>query len=139
MKTALIITGTLIVIFGGLFLMARYKMKNIPVVADHSNIITLTDKNFDYQLKNKIVLVDFWASWCAPCKMMAPVLNDVAEELTGNANVGKVNVEEYQVLAQKYQIRNIPTMILFKNGKEVNRFVGVKNKEFLLQEINKIR
>ena len=62
-----------------------------------------------------------------------------AEELTGNANVGKVNVEEYQVLAQKYQIRNIPTMILFKNGKEVNRFVGVKNKEFLLQEINKIR
>jgi thioredoxin 1 len=139
MKTALIITGTLIVIFGVLFLMARYKMKNIPVVADHSNIITLTDKNFDYQLKNKIVLVDFWASWCAPCKMMAPVLNDVAEELTGNANVGKVNVEEYQVLAQKYQIRNIPTMILFKNGKEVNRFVGVKNKEFLLQEINKIR
>lgn len=139
MKTALIITGTLIVIFGGLFLMARYKMKNIPVVADHSNIITLTDKNFDHQLKNKIVLVDFWASWCAPCKMMAPVLNDVSEELTGNANVGKVNVEEYQALAQKYQIRNIPTMILFKNGKEVNRFVGVKNKEFLLQEINKIR
>lgn len=139
MKTALIITGTLIVIFGGLFLMARYKMKNIPVVADHSNIITLTDKNFDHQLKNKVVLVDFWASWCAPCKMMAPVLNDVAEELTGNANVGKVNVEEYQVLAQKYQIRNIPTMILFKNGKEVNRFVGVKNKEFLIQEINKVR
>lgn len=139
MKTALIITGTLIVIFGGLFLMARYKMKNIPVVADHSNIITLTDKNFDHQLKNKIVLVDFWASWCAPCKMMAPVLNDVSEELTGNANVGKVNVEEYQALAQKYQIRNIPTMILFKNGKEVNRFVGVKNKEFLMQEINKVR
>jgi thioredoxin 1 len=139
MKTALIITGTLIVIFGGLFLMARYKMKNLPVVADHSNIIALTDKNFDHQLKNKIVLVDFWASWCAPCKMMAPVLNDVAEELTGNANVGEVNVEEYQALAQKYQIRNIPTMILFKNGKEINRFVGVKNKEFLLQEINKVR
>jgi thioredoxin 1 len=139
MKTALIIIGTLIVIFGGLFLMARYKMKNLPVVADHANIITLTDMNFDHQLKNKIVLVDFWASWCAPCKMMAPVLNDVAEELTGNANVGKVNVEEYQVLAQKYQIRNIPTMILFKNGKEVTRFVGVKNKEFLLQEINKAR
>ena len=139
MKTALIIIGTLIVIFGGLFLMARNKMKNIPVVADHASIITLTDKNFDNQLKNKVVLVDFWASWCAPCKMMAPVLNDVAGELSGNANVGKVNVEEYQALAQKYQIRNIPTMILFKNGKEVNRFVGVKNKEFLMQEINKVR
>jgi thioredoxin 1 len=59
--------------------------------------------------------------------------------LSGNANVGKVNVEEYQALAQKYQIRNIPTMILFKNGKEVNRFVGVKNKEFLIQEINNLR
>jgi len=139
MKTALIITGTLIVIFGGLFLMARNRMKNIPVVADHPNIITLTDKNFDHQLKNKVVLVDFWASWCAPCKIMAPVLNDVAEELSGNASVGKVNVEEYQALAQKYQIRGIPTMILFKNGKEVNRFVGVKNKEFLMQEINKVR
>ena len=139
MKTALIITGTLFVIFGGLFLMARTRMKNIPVVADHANIITLTDKNFDHQLKNKVVLVDFWASWCAPCKMMAPVLNDVAEELSGNASVGKVNVEEYQTLAQKYQIRNIPTMILFKNGKEVNRFVGVKNKEFLIQEINNLR
>ena len=139
MKTALIITGTLIVIFGGLFLMARNRMKNIPVVADHANIIILTDKNFDHQLKNKVVLVDFWASWCAPCKMMAPVLNDVAEELSGNASVGKVNVEEYQALAQKFQIRSIPTMILFKNGKEVNRFVGVKNKEFLMQEINKVR
>jgi len=139
MKTALIITGTLIVIFGGLFLMARNRMKNIPVVADHPNIITLTDKNFDHQLKNKVVLVDFWASWCAPCKIMAPVLNDVAEELSGNASVGKVNVEEYQALAQKYQIRGIPTLILFRNGKEVNRFVGVKNKEFLMQEINKVR
>ncbi len=63
--------------------------------------------------------------------MMAPVLNEVAGELSGNSGVGKVNIEDYQSLAQKYNVRSIPTLILFKNGVEVNRYVGVKNKEFL--------
>ena len=70
---------------------------------------------------------------------MAPVLNEVATELEGSSHVGKVNIEQYQSLAQKFQVRNIPTLILFKNGKEINRFVGVKNKEFLLQQINKVK
>jgi thioredoxin 1 len=139
MKTAIIVIGVIIVIIGGLYLLARNRLKNIPVVADHVNIITLTDKNFDYQLKNKVVLVDFWADWCAPCKMMAPVLNDVADSLTGNAHVGKIDVEKYQSIAAIYQIRNIPTMILFTNGKEVTRFIGMRNKEFLLKEIDKVR
>jgi thioredoxin 1 len=139
MHTTIIITGILITIFGGLYLMARARMKNIPVVADNDNILTLTDKNFSHQTKNKLVLVDFWASWCAPCRMMAPVLNEVADELTGNSHVGKVNIEQYQSLAQKYQVRSIPTLILLKNGAEVNRFVGIKNKEFLLQQINKVK
>jgi thioredoxin 1 len=139
MKITLIISGIVIAILGGLYLIARSRMKNIPVVADNDNIVTLTDKNFQYQTKNKLMLVDFWASWCAPCRMMAPVLNDVAEELTGNSYIGKVNIEEYQSLAQKFQVRNIPTLILLKNGIEVNRFVGIKNKEFLLQQINKVK
>ncbi len=139
MKTALIITGAFIIVFGMLFLIARARMKNIPPVENHKNIITLTDVNFQHQTKNRIVLVDFWASWCAPCRMMAPVLNDVADELTGNAYVGKVNIEQYQALAQKYQIRNIPTMILFKDGKEVNRIVGVRSEQYLLQQINNVR
>jgi thioredoxin 1 len=129
----------LITVIGGLYLMARSRMKNIPVVADNDSILTLTDKNFHHQTKNKLVLVDFWASWCAPCRMMAPVLNDVADELTGNSHVGKVNIEQYQSLAQKFQVRNIPTLILLRNGIEVNRFVGIKNKEFLLQQINKVK
>ncbi|MBK8881586.1 MAG: thioredoxin [Bacteroidales bacterium] len=112
-------------------------MKNIPTVSDSDKILTLTDKNFQHQTKNKLVLVDFWASWCAPCRIMAPVLNDVADELTGNSHVGKVNIEQYQSLAQKFQVRNIPTMILFKNGSEVDRFVGVKSKDFLLQKLSK--
>ena len=139
MQTTIIIIGIIIAIFGGLFLMARAKMKNIPVVDDNDNILTLTDKNFNHQTKNKLILVDFWASWCAPCRMMAPVLNEVANELTGNSHVGKVNIEQYQSLAQKFQVRNIPTLILLRNGIEVNRFVGIKNKEFLLQQINKIK
>jgi thioredoxin 1 len=138
MQTTIMIITILVVLFGGLILMARNKIKNIPVVADHEKILTLTDKNFQYQTKNKVVLVDFWASWCAPCKMMAPVLNDVASELTCNSLVGKVNIEHYQSLAQKFKVRNIPTLILLKNGREINRFVGIKNKEFLLQQINKI-
>ena len=137
MKTTLIITGILIAFLSALYLIARYRMKNIPAVVDNDNILTLTDKNFQHQTKNKLVLVDFWASWCAPCRMMAPVLNDVANELTGNSYIGKVNIEQYQSLAQKFHIRNIPTLILLKNGTEVNRFVGMKNKKFLLQQINK--
>ena len=139
MSTTMIIAVIIIAFLGTMYILARVKMKNIPVVADSDKILTLTDKNFQYQTKNRLVLVDFWASWCAPCRMMAPVLNDVATELNGNSHVGKVNIEQYQSLAQKFQVRNIPTMILFKNGREINRFVGVKNKEFLLQQINKVK
>jgi len=139
MQTTLIITGIIISTLTALFLFARSRMKNIPVVADNDKILTLTDKNFQHQTKNKLVLVDFWASWCAPCRMMAPVLNEVVDELAGNSHVGKVNIEQYQSLAQKFQVRNIPTLILLKNGREINRFVGIKNKEFLLQQIHNVK
>jgi thioredoxin 1 len=137
MQTTLLIIGFIAAMFVTVYILARQKMKNIPVVEDHEKILTLTDKNFQHQTKNRLVLVDFWASWCAPCRMMAPVLNDVAGELKGNSYVGKVNIEHYQSLAQKFQVRNIPTMILFKDGKEINRIVGVKNREFLLLQIQK--
>jgi thioredoxin 1 len=138
MQTTMIIFGLLIAAFGIFLFVAKARMNNIPLVADNEKIITLNDKNFQHQIKNKLVLVDFWASWCAPCRLMAPVLNEVAEELPGNSHVGKVNIEQYQLLAQKYKVRSIPTLILFKNGTEVTRFVGVKSKDFLLQQIQKI-
>jgi len=138
MQIVLIIIGILVVAFLALRFYAMAKMKNTPMVTDHEKVLTLTEQNFSQKTKGKVVLVDFWASWCAPCRMMAPVLNDVASELNGNSHIGKVDVEQFQTLAGKYKVRSIPTMILFKNGQEVGRFVGIKSKEFLLKEIAKV-
>ncbi|MEI7504066.1 MAG: thioredoxin [Paludibacter sp.] len=138
METALIIIGSIFLGFLIINVYARIKMKQLPKVSDHVDILTLTDKNFQQQTKNKVVLVDFWAEWCAPCKMMAPILNDVAGELNGNSHVGKLNIEQYQNMAQQFNVRSIPTLILFKNGKEVKRFVGIKQKDFLLKEIKSV-
>jgi thioredoxin 1 len=138
MNTALIIS---VIIIGGLaavVLSARAKMNRIPAAGNHNSILSLTDNDFQSQVKDRVVLVDFWASWCAPCRMMAPVLNEVAGELSEDAFVGKVDVEENQSLARKFNVRSIPTLILFNNGREVSRFVGIKDKEFLLQQINSV-
>jgi thioredoxin 1 len=135
MLTSLIIVGLITAVLGIIVFMAKAKMKNLPLEADHEKILTLTDQNFHHQTKDKIVLIDFWAGWCAPCRLMAPVLNQVSSELTNNLHVGKVDIEQYQSLAQKFKIRSIPTMVLLKDGIEINRFVGVKSKSFLLDMI----
>ena len=138
MQTTLIVIGIFIAAIIILRTFAMRKLKNTPLVSDHAKVLTLTDQNFNQQTKNKVVLVDFWASWCGPCRMMAPVLNDVASELKGNSHVGKVDIQQYQSLATRFKVRNIPTLVLFKNGTEINRFVGIKSKDFLLKEIAKV-
>lgn len=138
MQTILIFIGSLVGAFIILNIYTRAKMKKTPMVDDHKNILTLTEKNFQQQTKNKVVIVDFWAAWCAPCRMMAPILNDVADELSANSAVGKINIEEQKSLADKFKVRSIPTLILFKNGKEVKRFVGVKQKDFILKEMKSV-
>jgi len=138
MQTVLIVIGSIVVAFVILNIYARIKMKNTPQVDDHKDILTLSEKNFQQQTKGKVVLVDFWAAWCAPCRMMAPVLNDVADGLSGNQKVGKINIEQQQSLANQFKVRSIPTLILFRNGKEVKRFVGIKQKDFLIREIQEV-
>lgn len=88
--------------------------------------ITLTSANFDSEvLQSKVpVLVDFWAVWCGPCKMVAPAVAKLAEKYAGKLSVGKVNVDEQPELAEKYQISSIPTLAIFKDGKVVNQRIG---------------
>lgn len=114
------------------------KVKKMPNVETSKKIKILNNKNFKAVIRNNgVVLVDFWAPWCAPCKMIAPSLNEIAES-EENVTIGKVNVDQNQQLAQKYKIRNIPTMLLFKNGQVEKRITGVKPKKALLKEIKQI-
>lgn len=86
----------------------------------------VTDSNFEQTLKaNKFVLVDFWANWCGPCRALAPTIAEVAKEYSGKVLVGKLDVDENPVTAEKFQVFSIPTMILFKDGVEVDRLVGL--------------
>lgn len=93
--------------------------------------LTFTKNNFEELVLNadKPVLVDFWAPWCMPCRMLAPTIEEIAEDAEGKAYVGKVNVDEEAELAIKYGVRSIPTLLFFENGQLVNRMVGVQDKE----------
>jgi thioredoxin 1 len=104
-----------------------------------SNIITLTQDNFEQKvLKSPTpVLVDFWAEWCGPCKMIAPILDELAEEYSGRVHVGKVNVDEHQNLAAEYGVRAIPTLIFFQNGEASEEIKGLRSKRDLKSSFDK--
>jgi thioredoxin 1 len=103
------------------------------------NIITFNEDNFDELVKQKEgpILVDFWASWCAPCKTVAPVLDELADELAGQAHVGKVNVDDNGDLANRFGIRSIPTLVVFKDGKVVDQLIGAAPKDDIRRLISK--
>lgn len=101
------------------------------------SVIKVTSKNFEEEVSksNVPVLLDFWASWCGPCKMVSPIVDAVAEEVEGRVKVGKINVDEEQELAKSFSIMSIPTLIVINNGKLVNQAVGVRSKEEILDMI----
>ena len=96
--------------------------------------ITLTKENFDAEIGGETpILVDFWASWCGPCRMLMPTIEQLAKEADGKYRVGKVNVDEQGELAMRFGIQSIPTLIVFKNGEEVSRALGVRPKGAILE------
>ena len=137
MSTTLIIIVVVVAALVGLITINYYKMKNAKPVEASKKILMLNSKNFKLALRKKLILIDFWAPWCGPCKMVAPILNDIAES-ENNITIGKVNVDSNQALANKYKIRNIPTLLIFKNGVEAGRIVGVKTKKAILREVNSV-
>ncbi|SFV49799.1 Thioredoxin [hydrothermal vent metagenome] len=98
--------------------------------------IELTGENFDATTNEGVVLVDFWAPWCGPCRMIAPVIEELAEEYDGKAKICKVNTDEEQDIAVKFGIRSIPTLIFMKDGQVVDQIVGAQSKQVLAEKLD---
>lgn len=104
------------------------------------NVLEFTEANFASQVleSSQPVLVDFWAPWCGPCKMLAPTIDEIANDYAGKVRVGKVNTDQDGNIASQYGIQGIPTVILFKNGQPVDRSVGLVNKAKLANMIDRV-
>jgi thioredoxin 1 len=100
-------------------------------------VVNITDASFKTEVANGVTLVDFWAPWCGPCKMIAPVLDELSEEIAGQAKVAKVNVDENGESAGTFGVMSIPTLILFKDGQPVDKVVGFQSKEALKNLISR--
>ena len=107
------------------------------------NILTVNDGNFDTEVltasKSQPVMVDFWAEWCRPCHMLAPTIEQLASELDGRVAVGKLNIDQNPATAARFGVQSIPTLLLFKDGTEVDRLIGVQPKQEILRRIDALR
>lgn len=99
-------------------------------MADH--VIHLTDDNFEQTISKGVTLVDFHATWCGPCRMIAPIIEEMSKKLNGKAQIAQLDIDQAQETTTNLQISSVPTLILFKNGKEMKRVVGVKDLDYLM-------
>jgi len=105
---------------------------------DNSGAVqSLSSATFDASIKSGIVLVDFWATWCRPCKMQSPIIEEVSSEMVGKASVYKLDIDQSPSIADRYNVQSIPTMIIFKDGKVVTQFVGLTEKDQIISAIEK--
>ncbi len=102
------------------------------------HVKNLTQENYDAEINQGVVLVDFWAPWCGPCRMLAPVIDQLAEQYKGRASICKVNVDEQQELAGKNGVKGIPAIFFYKDGKVVDTHVGAASKAIFEEKLNKI-
>jgi thioredoxin 1 len=104
------------------------------------NIVVLTQDNFSKEVLQspQPVLVDFWAEWCGPCKMLSPILDELAQEYDGRVRIGKVNIDEHQDLAAQFGIRSIPTLLLFQQGQVADQIVGLRSKRDLKASFDRV-
>jgi len=100
--------------------------------------IELTSENFEATVKEGVSLVDFWAPWCGPCRMIAPVIEELAEEFEGKANICKVNTDEQQELAMQFAVRSIPTIVFMKDGEIVDQMIGAASKQAFADKLNSL-
>jgi len=102
-----------------------------------SNILELDDYNFDNKIlkSEKVSLVDFWAPWCGPCKILSPIVEEVASELGDIVNIAKMNVDENPVIAGRYKIMSIPTLLIFKKGKIIDQLIGAQPKDIIIKRL----
>ncbi|MDX1420399.1 MAG: thioredoxin [Rubricoccaceae bacterium] len=107
-------------------------------MADNAKYITLSDDNFEQEVlkSDQPVLVDFWAAWCGPCRVIAPTIEEIANEYEGKAKVGKLDVDHNPQVAMQYGIRSIPSLIFFKDGRPVDQMIGVVQKAVLAQKLD---
>ncbi|GAB6008258.1 thioredoxin [Dysgonomonas reticulitermitis] len=104
-----------------------------------SPIVTLTSSNYDAETAKGLVLVDFWAPWCGPCRKMAPTLEEIATEYKGSVKIGKLNTDNYRKFSVEKKIEALPTIVIYKDGKEIKRLVGLRSKAELVKVIEEIK
>jgi thioredoxin 1 len=120
--------------------LAALNNKNLYFPMGAPNIVSLTQANFSAEVLQSPnpILVDFWAEWCGPCKMLGPILDELAEEYSGRVRIGKVNIDDSQELAAQYGIRSIPTLLLFKQGQVAEQLVGLRSKRDLKASFDRL-
>lgn len=111
------------------------KIRKVMNQPPSENLTILTDANFESTIKSGITLVDFWAEWCGPCRVQGPIINELADEIDGKAKISKLDIDKNQQTAQKYGIQSIPTILIFKDGKQVEKLVGVKPLRALMKSL----